>query len=634
MPKAAATAKRIPGTVYLRFGYQTKLVPSAQIDQSYADVLRLVNRHFPETRGKSVDIKADLLVDAVVITPDVWCTFIDSVEGKNLKVDIFTIAIAPHAYPADADPPKLSAAKAKKLSLRVDRGDGRDTLTVKIGYTKPLSALERAAISHFGWEGKHIKLVFEGRRLETHLTPADYDMEDGDKILVFVEQLGGKPVIYLRSPVELDATVDIGLTPDWSFSALYPVVPATKPQDPRLHEAATWRVWIKPDGTLLDESSGAEVSYLFWEASTNLPAHSELSPPPSPILGAADVFRPVLARSAFKADSSVALTIEELPLYLDAALVELGLDTEARTSFITYWLPALNHHKCVLLSFLPQASYESAAPLTVTPHPDVVTRVFMIFRALGEQEAMLWEGKENRDASMWREVVGVPSKAKQQDMSLFRVLEWGGMEPKDAHLHQSATWSVRTKTDGTLLDRGSGVDVSYLFWEALTNPIGDELSPPPSPILGAIDGFRPALARNAFKHATSVALTIQELPLYVDATLLDLGLDTEARTSFITYWLPSFLEHNHILLSFVPQSAYEAAAPLTIVPAPNAITRVFMIFRALDDAEVASCLWEKKEARPIGMWRGVIGVPERAQQADASLFRVLEWGGMEVKVSL
>ncbi|KAG2740062.1 hypothetical protein P692DRAFT_20840935 [Suillus brevipes Sb2] len=41
-----------------------------------------------------------------------------------------------------------------------------------------------------------------------------------------------------------------------------------------------------------------------------------------------------------------------------------------------------------------------------------------------------------------------------------------------------------------------------------------------------------------------------------------LGLHTEARTSFITYWLTSFLKHEYIALRFVPQAAYERAASL------------------------------------------------------------------------
>ena len=92
----------------------------------------------------------------------------------------------------------------------------------------------------------------------------------------------------------------------------------------------------------------------------------------------------------------------------------------------------------------------------------------------------------------------------------------------------------------------------YLFWEALcvsfsarvclvdpfprTNQAHPLDSPPPSPIPSQqLEPFRPDHVRSSFKHSTSVALDIQSIPLYLDRALLELGLDTEARTSFITY---------------------------------------------------------------------------------------------------
>ncbi|KAF7369527.1 hypothetical protein MVEN_00282500 [Mycena venus] len=41
---------------------------------------------------------------------------------------------------------------------------------------------------------------------------------------------------------------------------------------------------------------------------------------------------------------------------------------------------------------------------------------------------------------------------------------------------------------------------------------------------------------------------------YLDNILGALGLHTEARTSFITYWFPSLLKHTHVTLRFVARS--------------------------------------------------------------------------------
>jgi len=83
-----------------------------------------------------------------------------------------------------------------------------------------------------------------------------------------------------------------------------------------------------------------------------------------------------------------------------------------------------------VLRFLPQAAYESAAPLDISPVPDIVTRVFMLFQGVRDIQDPLWSPAAvlaKADPSFWKGVVGI-DESKQMDSSLFRVLEWGGME--------------------------------------------------------------------------------------------------------------------------------------------------------------------------------------------------------------
>ena len=87
-------------------------------------------------------------------------------------------------------------------------------------------------------------------------------------------------------------------------------------------------------------------------------------------------------------------------------------------------------HTHVALRFLDQVAYAHAAPLDVSPKPDIVTRIFMLFRGVKEADLAEWEGaqaKAAEPAEMWREVVGV-NLGETLDESLFRVIEWGGME--------------------------------------------------------------------------------------------------------------------------------------------------------------------------------------------------------------
>ncbi|CAE6507986.1 unnamed protein product [Rhizoctonia solani] len=176
-----------------------------------------------------------------------------------------------------------------------------------------------------------------------------------------------------------------------------------------------------------NEATLFEVSYLFWEARTNpkLPSSPPTTRPSSPVEANFDPASPLLLPS-----HSALLPFNKVTGYIDDALLALGLHTEARTSFITYWLPDLSKHAFIALRFLPQHEYENAAPLDVSPAPQVVTRVFMLFRGVDESQVELWnEAAEmaQRDVVVWRDVVGVDI-AQVRDKLLFRVVEWGGME--------------------------------------------------------------------------------------------------------------------------------------------------------------------------------------------------------------
>ncbi|KAF7293242.1 p-loop containing nucleoside triphosphate hydrolase protein [Mycena chlorophos] len=507
----------IHGLVYLAFRDQTKLVPARSMRESYEahfspsnaskllnfvaqSVVRCINRHFPDTRGESVQIKVD--VDertGVVVTQEAWCYFAESDDAEG--VETYTIEViandpateerkkadttlpfplfglqapkqpvpkpsvsgdgagssSPQSFPVfglqsrgagamaesvssssvlrtpsrrpQLSPygPMLSSRPTKRRSLHIRVNCREAEVSLKVTTATTIRTIFNAVVDKMALGptvfDDNYRMVYDGQRLEEHHTVGSYGMEDGDVLEMWMVQKGGKPVIYLRASEELDAMVEVSLVPDWSFSALYPVVPTTTPKSPHLHQSARWDVKTALDGTMFDKTSGVQVSYLFWEALTNLPS-GQLSPPQSPVLGASGAFRPALAKDAFQYATSVALDVPDVPLYLDAALLDLGLDTEARTSFITYWLPSFVRHEHVLLSFIPQSSYEAAAPLSITPSPDVVTRVFMIFRGIDEGQRGLWAGKDQREVGMWRDVVAVPEKTRQADTTLFRVLEW------------------------------------------------------------------------------------------------------------------------------------------------------------------------------------------------------------------
>ena len=91
------------------------------------------------------------------------------------------------------------------------------------------------------------------------------------------------------------------------------------------------------------------------------------------------------------------------------------------------------------------------------------------------------------------------------------------------------------------------------------------------------------------------------------------------------------MRNEFVALRFVPQDAYAQAAALDISPPPDVVVRVYLVFKGISSDEVTS--WPRAQARvkePVARWRRIIGLPEADQLQDRSLFRILEWNGMEI----
>ncbi|KAG8960039.1 hypothetical protein FRC00_000951 [Tulasnella sp. 408] len=282
-----------------------------------------------------------------------------------------------------------------------------------------------------------------------------YDIQRGDTIDVCSPQRAGKPIIYLYPPTTIKATVELVLSLGWSLSAVYPIPPGLKPTRSASESAdygrvVQWNVTARPDGTMSVNTANdaVEATYLFWEAETHpQPLQvegSKISRLPSPVedteFDSPKEFTP--GSSQCSPQDSVLLPVDEVPDYLDKALLALGLHTEGRTSFITFWLPSILKHDYIALRFIHQYDLNAAAKLQISPTPDVVTRIFMLFQGVPSSELEHWkggmgQGKESKKASvgtMWRDAVGVEAEDRQKDEKLFRVVEWGGMEVLNARI--------------------------------------------------------------------------------------------------------------------------------------------------------------------------------------------------------
>lgn len=174
-----------------------------------------------------------------------------------------------------------------------------------------------------------------------------------------------KPVIYLYPEEKTDVSVRLDL--DGALTCTYP------------DYGSGWDVTALPDGTLYD-GDGYEYSYLYWEG-----------------------------RLCTEWDMSEGFVVrgEDTAEFLREKLSYMGLTPREYNEFIVYWLPLMQDNPYNLITFQAEA-YTEAARLDISPAPDSILRIFMVYSPLTE-----------------------PVELPEQQLSPFErsgftVVEWGG----------------------------------------------------------------------------------------------------------------------------------------------------------------------------------------------------------------
>ena len=178
-----------------------------------------------------------------------------------------------------------------------------------------------------------------------------------------------KPVIYLYP----EKTADVSVKLDFN-GKLTQSVPGY---------GDGWNVTAQPDGTLICED--AEYPYLFWEG-----------------IG------------TFTPDTSRGFCVSgaDTESFLAEKLAMLGLNESESGEFMDYWLPLMRDNPYNVITFAG-ADYTDNAELAITPAPDTVIRVFMVFRPSGEY-------------------VDIPAQELPETPVRrgFTAVEWGGAIPQ------------------------------------------------------------------------------------------------------------------------------------------------------------------------------------------------------------
>ena len=176
-----------------------------------------------------------------------------------------------------------------------------------------------------------------------------------------------KPVIYLYPEEKTEVSVQLAL--NGKLTCTYPAY------------RNGWQVTAMPDGTLTDEN-GLHYNYLYWEGET-----------------------------AAQYDFSKGFCVrgEDTAAFLEDSLAKLGLTRREANEFIVYWLPLMQDNPYNIISFQTDR-YTEAAKLEISPAPDTLIRIFMV-----------WMPSENY-------VDMKPQQLSAPERIGFTVVEWGGTQ--------------------------------------------------------------------------------------------------------------------------------------------------------------------------------------------------------------
>ena len=204
-------------------------------------------------------------------------------------------------------------------------------------------------------------------RVEKSLTSVklDLDYQAINKISCN-QHVSYKPLIYLYPEEETNVVVKLG----------YPNLLTTT--YPKYNNG--WNVTAEPNGELTDKT-GRTFYGLYWEGLNNL-------------------------SNDFK--DGFVVKGEDTATFLEEKLSILGLTEREVNEFIIYWLPKLEENKYNLIRFESIEIINEQMPITVSPKPDTLIRVFMEYKPIDHK------------INIKKQKLETPTRTG------FTVVEWGG----------------------------------------------------------------------------------------------------------------------------------------------------------------------------------------------------------------
>ncbi|PFH54311.1 hypothetical protein AMATHDRAFT_580 [Amanita thiersii Skay4041] len=168
---------------------------------------------------------------------------------------------------------------------------------------------------------------------------------------------------------------------------------------------------------------------------------------------------------------------------------------------------------------------------------------------------------------------------------------------------------LRAHPGGALEHFETEMVATALYYEAIPDP-------------SLIDPHELLAPRNGY------AMSFKDFIPHLMNVLDQLGMSLHARTTFINNNLSAFAAHKNIAYRFLSPAKIAAAIDISVTADPCLFTRLFLIFRGLNDDDVGLFAGAGEKEANTANWREVVHWSEDSK--DPALFRVLEMSILEV----
>ncbi|KAF7294903.1 hypothetical protein MIND_01028300 [Mycena indigotica] len=181
--------------------------------------------------------------------------------------------------------------------------------------------------------------------------------------------------------------------------------------------------------------------------------------------------------------------------------------------------------------------------------------------------------------------------------------------PAENVAENKVKYFLRVHPGGALEHFESEMVSTSLYYEAMPDP-------------SMIDPNDYIAPRNGF------AMSFRDFIPHLMNVLDQLGMSLHARTNFINNNLSAFSAHKNIAYRFLSPSRVASAIDIAVTHDSCIFTRLFLIFRGLNDDEVGIFAGAGEKEANAANWREIVGWSEECK--DPTVFRLLETSVLEV----